>query len=126
MGFSNPPDSKKLDLGTKNAMLRGFGLRQTGRLSDGAYKKIREIVYKNSGIDLTEHKKTLIIGRLQKILRAKNFKDFDQYITYLESTSKIEAIIELINHISTNHTYFYRENAHFDYFKDKVLPETVA
>lgn len=124
-GFAKP-GFKEPDTWPENKKSDGFGLHQLGSLSNRAYRKIRELVYENSGIDLTEHKRTLIIGRLQKILRARGFQNFDQYIAYLESDKKKEAIVELINHISTNHTYFYRESAHFDYFKNKVLPETTS
>ncbi|MCP4348541.1 MAG: protein-glutamate O-methyltransferase CheR [Desulfobacterales bacterium] len=93
------------------------------RLSESAYRRIRNYVYEHSGIDLTEQKKTLIVGRLQKLLRARGFKTFEQYCAYLEADKTGQEYEELINRIATNHTYFYRENIHFDFFIAKVLPE---
>lgn len=95
-------------------------------LSDREFRLIRELVYNKFGINLTEQKKSLVVGRLQKVLREKNFSSFSQYYSYITSDRTGEAMITLINRISTNHTFFYRENDHFDYFVRTVLPQIKA
>jgi len=85
------------------------------------FKRICDIVYDNFGINLTESKKSLVIGRLQKVLRAHKFSTFQEYINYLEKHP--ESLAELANRVSTNHTFFYREYDHFEFFEKELLPE---
>jgi chemotaxis protein methyltransferase CheR len=92
-------------------------------ISEEEFAKIRSLVYNKIGINLTEQKKTLLMGRLQKILRLKNFENFSEYYDSLIADKSGKEISELANHISTNHTFFWRENDHFEYFLNVALPE---
>ena len=46
------------------------------RISDQEFQAIRRLVYDNFGINLTDQKKTLVVGRLQKVLRQRGFAVF--------------------------------------------------
>jgi chemotaxis protein methyltransferase CheR len=92
-------------------------------LSDTEFAQMRKLIYSKFGITLSDEKRSLLLGRLQKVIRSRNLRSFTEYISYLESDSSGKAISELINRISTNHTYFMREQEHFDYLSGKVLPE---
>ena len=96
------------------------------RISDQEFQAIRRLVYRQFGINLTEQKKTLVVGRLQKVLKKRGFDTFRDYIDWLSASMSAEALEELANNISTNHTFFYREKAHFEYFSQKILPELTA
>jgi len=93
------------------------------RISDQEFNAVRKLVYDRFGINLTDQKKTLVVGRLQKVLRQRNFETFRQYIDWLKADQSGEGLEELANRISTNHTFFYREQAHFQFFSEQVLPE---
>ena len=95
------------------------------RISDKEFQAIRKLVYSKFGINLTEQKKTLVVGRLQKVLRQRKFTTFQDYYKWLTADTTGEALDELANRISTNHTFFYREKAHFELFAKRVLPEAV-
>ena len=95
------------------------------QISDQEFQAIRRLVYDNFGINLTDQKKTLVVGRLQKVLRQRGFSSFKEYFEWVTHDSSGEGLDELANRISTNHTFFYRENAHFQFFADTVLPEMV-
>lgn len=92
-------------------------------ISDEEFKLIRDLVYEKVGINLTEQKKALVTGRLQKVLREKNLKSFADYYKFIVNDTTGEALSELVDKISTNHTFFGREYEHFDYFYKVVLPE---
>ncbi len=94
--------------------------------SDQEYHLLRDLVYERFGIALGEQKRALISGRLQKVLREKGFSSFQEYYQYVISDPSGEALSTLINRISTNHTFFYRESDHFDFFRETVLPEILA
>ena len=94
-------------------------------LSDQEYRLICDLIYARVGIDLGEQKKSLMVGRLNKILKQLGFKDFNTYYEYVASDDTGQALTTLINRMSTNHTFFYREPDHFQFFYHKVLPEVV-
>ncbi len=84
---------------------------------------IRDLVYQRFGITLSDQKKNLVVSRLQKILRERGFKNFKQYYDQLVADKSDKAISELANQITTNHTFFFRESDHFDFFTQTILPE---
>ena len=91
------------------------------QITDEEFNTIRSLVYSHFGINLTEQKKSLVVGRLQKLLKQLQFTSFEEYCNYLNKTP--EALSELVNRISTNHTFFFREKEHFEFFIQTVLPE---
>lgn len=95
-------------------------------ITNAEFKLIRDLIYKNIGINLTEEKRTLVNGRLQKILRKLEMRTFQQYYDYVLRDKTGEALSELANTISTNHTFFGREIDHFEFFVDVSLPEIEA
>jgi len=92
-------------------------------ISDREFRLIRELVYKRFGINLTQEKRTLLVGRLSKLLHKQGFRSFQDYYKYLLADRTGRALDSLVNRISTNFTFFYRESEHFDFFLSPVLPE---
>jgi chemotaxis protein methyltransferase CheR len=90
------------------------------KLSDHEFRKIRTIVYKTAGINLTDSKRALVISRLSRRLRQLNLDSFRPYIRLLESDT--EEVLLLVNRITTNLTRFYREKNQFPVLRDQVLP----
>jgi len=87
------------------------------------FNKLSHFVKSNFGINLTEKKITLVTSRLNKIITQENFKSFDDYYKFVVSDSTGERVAELLNRITTNHTFFNREKLHFDYLRDHILPD---
>jgi len=96
------------------------------KIGESEFQAIRQLVYDNFGINLTEQKRSLVMGRLQKVLRERGFNTFQAYLEWLTSDQSGEGLEELANRISTNHTFFWRENSHFDYFAQTIVPEAAA
>ena len=90
------------------------------KLDDEEFRKIRDIVYKTTGIRLSENKRALIVSRLYKRLRELNISSFDSYIFRLESEPNEVALF--INRITTNLTRFYREENQFEVLHKSILP----
>lgn len=91
-------------------------------LKDDEFNLIKEIVYRESGIHLSDMKKALVQSRVMKRLRALNIGNFEEYCRYLTDNYDNE-IINLINCITTNKTDFFRESRHFEFLKKTALPE---
>lgn len=95
-------------------------------ISDREFRLIRTLVYERFGINLTDQKRALVVGRLQKLLRDGGFSSFNHYHEAVTADKSGTALDQLVNRISTNYTYFNREQAHFQFFTQKVLPDLVA
>ena len=87
---------------------------------------LRDLVHTRFGINLTEQKRSLMVGRLQKHIQTMGYTSFEQYYKYLINDKSQKGLDDLINRISTNFSYFYRESAHFDFFTKTALPELIA
>ncbi len=98
-------------------------MNHTIQLTDEELKLISRLIYKKFGILLSEKKRNLIIGRLQKILRTGGFKSFKEYYDYVVRDLSGKALLTMVDQISTNHTFFFREKQHFDFFTSVVLPQ---
>lgn len=83
---------------------------------------IRHLVREQAGISLSEHKRELVYGRLAKRLRGLGLRTFSDYCRIIEERAETE-IGELINAITTNQTSFFRENHHFEYLAETILPK---
>ncbi len=94
-------------------------------IADQEFERMRKIIHARFGINLTEHKRSLLVGRLQKHIATLGFHSFQEYYEHLVADTTEKALCELVDRISTNHTYFNREKSHFDFFVDTVLPGLV-
>ena len=90
------------------------------RLTDGEFLEFVKYMRNNYGIDLSK-KRILIEGRLSNAIDKKGMSSFSQYLESIKSNSK-EEITMLVNKLTTNYTYFYREESHFDYLREVILP----
>lgn len=59
------------------------------------------------------------MSRLNKVLLEQDFDSYGDYIEFVKSDTSGSAVNELINRITTNHTFFFRENKHFEFFLKK-------
>ncbi len=91
-------------------------------IGDEEFEQLRRLIKSRFGINLTDQKRSLVVGRLQKLLRSSGFSSFQAYYEHIVNDKSERGLSELINRISTNHTYFNREKAHFDYFLETALP----
>lgn len=86
------------------------------------FNQLSSYIKSNYGIQLKSEKMTLVTARLNNVLQQAGFKSFTDYYQYLISDKSGDAVITLVDKITTNHTFFMREADHFYFFRDKVLP----
>lgn len=92
-------------------------------LTDEDLRHLSALVYKHAGIVLDDQKRSLIVNRLQKDVVAHGFSSFHEYYEKILEDKSGHMLSHLIDRISTNFTYFWRESDHFVYLKKVVLPE---
>ena len=92
-------------------------------ISKRAFNRLREIVYKESGISLGDQKRIMLSTRIAKRLRATGHKTYEEYIEYISNPllSGNELIL-MIDAVTTNKTDFFREDHHFQFMTDILLP----
>ncbi len=90
------------------------------RLSEREFSRIRERVYTIAGISLSDAKRTLVVSRLSKIVRALGLPGFDAYIDYLDMRGRPEDDQDFVNALTTNLTRFFREDHHFEHLSTFV------
>jgi chemotaxis protein methyltransferase CheR len=98
-------------------------LEQDAALTDRDLGQIVRLVYDRSGITLHEGKRSLVTARLQKRLRVHGYRTFAQYLQHVENDRNGDELTELLDAIATNHTYFFREEQHFEMLGSRVVPE---
>ena len=82
-------------------------------LRDIEFEKISRLVHEQCGINLHDGKKELVKARLGKRLREGNFRSFKEYYQHVTSNDGTDELISMIDSLSTNLTYFFREESHF-------------
>jgi len=92
--------------------------------NDQDFARVKKMVYDFAGIDLNESKKNLVYNRLSKRIRFLDQSSFKHYLDYVIEQGESE-FVHLINAITTNLTFFFRENHHFEYLTDKVIPQLI-
>ncbi|MEE9493875.1 MAG: protein-glutamate O-methyltransferase [Gammaproteobacteria bacterium] len=91
--------------------------------TDQDFDYIRELVYTQTGIDLSEGKRDLVYNRMTRRLRALAITSFSDYTRYLKGGNGEQELSNFINAITTNLTSFYREMHHFEYLGNEFVPE---
>ena len=92
-------------------------------ISNDEFLLLADFIKENSGITLRDEKKTLLVARLGKILNDKGLQSFMEYYKILKDDINGKELSQLVDKITTNHTYFMRESEHFSYFSREVLPK---
>jgi chemotaxis protein methyltransferase CheR len=95
-------------------------------MRDSEFEFIRALVYERSRISLDDRKRELVAARLAKRVRATGLEAMSDYCRLLRSPDHEEERARLIDAISTNHTFFFREYAHFELLRDRIIPEMTA
>lgn len=102
-----------------------LGMTPKGKITDQDYSFIRKLIYKETRINLGDGKRELVSARLGKRLRANNVENYTEYCQMLQSQPNSGELYHLIDAISTNHTFFFREINHFNYLNSHILPSFV-
>lgn len=93
-------------------------------MSDEEFRLLRDFVYQHCGLHFTEDSKYLLEKRLGKRLgqhQLKNFKDYYYLLRY--SPNKEQELTEVVDALTTNETYFFREDFQLKTFTQEILPE---
>jgi chemotaxis protein methyltransferase CheR len=91
-------------------------------ITDEEFERFRSLVYEESGISLSDGKKSLLVARLSKRLRALGLANFRDYYQKVSEAPDGDEFTQMLDCISTNKTDFFREPQHFEFLRDRILP----
>lgn len=83
-------------------------------LSDSEFTQFQRFIFDAAGITLSEGKKALVSGRLAKRLAHHQLNHYSDYFAMLASGRHAAEVQVAVDLLTTNETYFFRENKHFE------------
>lgn len=88
------------------------------QLSQKSFDLIVEEFRRQSGIRLVPAKRQLVIGRLQKLASERGMSNLDDYVEQVIRGRDRQELVRVVDRLTTNETYFFREPAHFEFLSD--------
>lgn len=98
-------------------------LSRRDTITDADFLKFRDFFYRKTGIHFDEGKRYFVDKRLVDRIAATGADDFRSYFIALRFESKGQELQELVNAMTVNETYFFRESYQFDCMVGEMLAE---
>ncbi len=91
-------------------------------LEESEFRSFSDLIFRYTGIRMSEKKKNLIASRLSRRIRTHNCRSYREYLEILKEDKTGEEKHVFINLVTTHVTHFFRESDHFT-FLAKTLQE---
>ena len=93
-------------------------------MTEEEFRLIRDYIYNHCGISFDASFKFFLEKRLSNRIRLHQLKNFKEYYRFLKYDPKAsDELVTVINVLTTNETYFFRENCQLMAFSKEILPE---
>lgn len=86
-------------------------------ISDLEFAKFQRLIHDIAGIALSDSKKNLLLGRLAKRLHHLGLSTYSQYLKLLGANGDPDERQLMVDLLTTNETYFFREEEHFEFLR---------
>ena len=90
-------------------------------ITNQEFQRIVVYMKKKAGINLQE-KRVLVSGRLDNYIIKNGYQSYSDFMDIVEKFPAGQEAQYLVNALTTNHTYFWREYEQFLYLKQVVFP----
>ncbi|WP_027533507.1 protein-glutamate O-methyltransferase CheR [Bradyrhizobium sp. WSM3983] len=88
------------------------------------YEYLRKLLKERSGLDLSSDKQYLIESRLLPLARKAGLSGIPELVQKLQGGSSA-LITSVVEAMTTNETFFFRDKVPFDHFRDTIMPEVL-
>lgn len=89
-------------------------------LTDAEFAIFKKLIYDWAGIFMPDTKKALVSSRIMKRLRHYGLSSYSEYLRIVRGEQHPEEKQMMINLLTTNETYFFREAQHFDWLRQRA------
>ncbi|HET7886556.1 MAG TPA: protein-glutamate O-methyltransferase CheR [Bradyrhizobium sp.] len=86
------------------------------------YEFLRKLLKERSGLDLSADKQYLIESRLVPLARKAGLAGITELVQKMKAGGAEPLIAEVVEAMTTNETFFFRDKTPFDHLKDTMLP----
>ncbi|VIO67323.1 CheR family methyltransferase [Bradyrhizobium ivorense] len=86
------------------------------------YEYLRKLLKDHSGLDLSADKQYLIESRLLPLARKYGLSGIPDLVTKIRGGAYIPQVVEAM---TTNETFFFRDKVPFDHFRDTIMPDVL-
>lgn len=91
-------------------------------LTKSDFNRVKHLIFNYSGIYLHEGKEALVRARLMKRMRKFETTNFQEYLDFIENNFGGPEFLSFVDVLTTNKTSFFRENQHFDFLREAIIP----
>lgn len=91
-------------------------------LSESLYEKFTELVYRKTGLYYELNKKYFVEKRVESRIIELGFSDYKEYYNLIKFSVDETEFYKLINDLTVNETYFFRDFSQLQNFAEDVLP----
>jgi chemotaxis protein methyltransferase CheR len=103
-----------------------FSFKNDHLMSDAEFRIIRDCIYDHCGIFFDSNSKYILEKRLSRRLADLNISSFYDYYHYLKyNRNKDQELLDIMDVLTTNETYFFRESFQLKAFTDEIIPELI-
>ncbi len=99
---------------------------ENSKLTDDTFQLIRKFIYERTGIFFADNKKYLLESRVGRRLAALNMDSFPKYYSALMNGAGANELSHLINSVTINETFFFRNDPQFRAVENLILPELIS
>jgi chemotaxis protein methyltransferase CheR len=92
-------------------------------LQEKEFAQIRDMIYRIAGINMSPAKKPLVTSRLAKRLRHYGLESYGEYFRMISADNGKTELQTAVDLLTTNETHFFREPKHFEFLRQRILPE---
>ena len=110
-----------MDTAKKTDGVGGFGPMS---ISEADFRRMVNFIQSSYGIDLSQ-KKQLITSRLSPALKKLGYNSFGDFVNHLLDKKENDEVTLVLNKLTTNYTFFMREEDHLNYFRNNIIPDIV-
>ena len=90
------------------------------------YDYLRALLKERSGLMLSAEKHYLVESRLMPIARKMGLPGLSELVQRLKSPQAEALIVEVVEAMTTNESFFFRDKIPFEHFRGAIMPEMLA
>jgi chemotaxis protein methyltransferase CheR len=87
---------------------------------------LRKLLKERSGLMLSAEKEYLLESRLLPLARRHGLATLAELVTRLKTPGNSDLVFSVVEAMTTNETFFFRDKIPFDHLRDTVIPALIA
>ena len=99
--------------------------KKQSKLNSQLFQQFRSFIYEKTGIYFQDNKQYLLESRVGQRLRKLGMQDYEAYFKYVRNGGVFKELPLLVNSITINETFFFRNTSQFDVIEQEIIPQII-